>query len=294
MFDAMLERVSAGDRLALGDLEMIAGTPDILQVGMLADAVHRSLHGNRVTYLRVALCAYDKPFTETVPLGAHEVRVTGKPASLDVAVAAIEAARAVAGERAVSAFSWLDVERLAAAGVEKTSRVLQRLRGAGLDALAEFPLDRVTDPGAAIGSIVSAGYTQVRLTIDKAPADARTKLFITAAALKETYPAIRSINPLPSVLDSLRPTTGYDDVKSVAIARLAALDIPDVQVDWLRYGPKLAQVALTFGANDLDNVEASDEAPDGRRRAPLEEVRRNIQAAGFEPTERDGRFVLVG
>ena len=294
MFDAMLERVSAGDRLALGDLEMIAGTPDILQVGMLADAVHRSLHGNRVTYLRVALCAYDKPFTETVPLGAREVRVTGKPASLDVAVAAIEAARAVAGERAVSAFSWLDVERLAAAGVEKTSRVLQRLRGAGLDALAEFPLDRVTDPGAAIGSIVSAGYTQVRLTIDKAPADARTKLFITAAALKETYPAIRSINPLPSVLDSLRPTTGYDDVKSVAIARLAASDIPDVQVDWLRYGPKLAQVALTFGANDLDNVEASDEAPDGRRRAPLEEVRRNIQAAGFEPTERDGRFVLVG
>jgi 2-iminoacetate synthase ThiH len=80
----------------------------------------------------------------------------------------------------------------------------------------------------------------------------------------------------------------------VAIARLAAPDIPDVQVDWLRYGPKLAQVALTFGANDLDNVEASDEAPDGRRRAPLEEVRRNIQAAGFEPTERDGRFVLVG
>jgi len=294
MFDAMLERVSAGDRLALGDLEVIAGTPDILQVGMLADAVHRSLHGNRVTYLRVALCAYDKPFTETVPLGAREVRITGKPQSLDVAVAAIEAARAVAGERAVSAFSWLDVERLAAAGVEKTSRVLQRLRGAGLDALAEFPLDRVADPGPAIESIVSAGYTQVRLTIDKTPADARTKLFITAAALKETYPAIRSINPLPSVLDSLRPTTGYDDVKSVAIARLAAADIPDVQVDWLRYGPKLAQVALTFGANDLDTVEASDEAPDGRRRAPLEEVRRNIQAAGFEPTERDGRFVLVG
>ena len=66
-------------------------------------------------------------------------------------------------------------------------------------------------------SIVSAGYSQVRLTIDKTPADARTKLFITAAELKDTYPAIRSINPLPSVLDSLRPTTGYDDVKSVAI-----------------------------------------------------------------------------
>ena len=188
----------------------------------------------------------------------------------------------------------MDIERLTAAGVEKTSSVLQRLRAAGLDALAEFPLDRVSDARAALESIVSAGYTQIRLTIDKAPADARSKLFITAAALKEAYPAIRSISPLPSVLDSLRPTTGYEDVKSVALARLAAPDILDVQVDWLRYGPKLAQVALTFGANDLDNVEASDEAPDGRRRAPLEEVRRNIQAAGFEPAERDGRFALVG
>src|SRR4030095_2557861 len=139
MFDAMLERVSAGDRLALGDLEMIADTPDILQVGMLADTVHRSLHGNRVTYLRVALCAYDKPFTETVPLGAREVRVTGKPESLDVAVTAIEAARAVAGERAVSGFSWLDVERLAAAGVEKAAGGRRGLRGGGPDARGEVP-----------------------------------------------------------------------------------------------------------------------------------------------------------
>jgi len=292
MFDAMLERVSAGDRLGPDELELLAGTPDILQVGMLADTVHRSLHGTRVTYLRVALCPYDKPFTEAVPLAAREVRVTGKPESLDVAVTAVEAARAVAGDRTVSAFSSLDIERLAGVGGEK--QVLRRLRAAGLDALAEFPLDRVTDPHAALESIVSAGYTHVRLTIDKTPADARTKLFTTAAALTETYPAIRSINPLPSILDSLRPTTGYEDVKSVALARLAAPNIPDVQVDWLRYGPKLAQVALTFGANDLDNVQASDEAPDGRRRAPLEDVRRNIQAAGFEPAERDGRFVLVG
>jgi aminodeoxyfutalosine synthase len=294
MFDAMLERVSAGERLGPDDLEQLAGTPDILQVGMLADTLHRSLHGPRVTYLRVALCAYDKPFTEAVPLAAREVRVTGKPESLGVAVTAVEAARAVAAERAVSAFSWLDVERLAAADGDKTSKALQRLRAAGLDALAEFPLDRVIDPRAAVESMMSAGYTQVRLTIDKTPADGRAKLFTTAAALKDTYAAVRSLNPLPSVLESLRPTTGYEDVKSVALARLAAPNIPDVQVDWLRYGPKLAQVALTFGANDVDNVQASDEAPDGRRRAPLEEVRRNIQAAGFEPAERDGRFALIG
>jgi 2-iminoacetate synthase ThiH len=43
----------------------------------------------------------------------------------------------------------------------------------------------------------------------------------------------------------------------------------------------------------VDNVTASDDAPEGRRRAPLEEVRRNIEAAGLEPAERDGRFTVV-
>ena len=71
---------------------------------------------------------------------------------------------------------------------------------------------------------------------------------------------------------AFRPTTGYEDVKMVAIARLAAPNIPTIQVDWQRYGPKLAQVALTFGADDVDGVSASDEAPEGRRRAPLEEI----------------------
>ena len=293
-FDLLLERVSAGERLGADDLAQLAATPDILQLGMLADTVRRTLHGTQVTYLRVALCPYDKPFTDAVPLAAREVRVTGKPDSLDVAVTAIETARAVAGERTVSAFSWMDIETIATAASERASKVLARLRSAGLDAVAEVPLDRIGNDAEVIDALVSAGYQEIRLTIEKAPAAARTKLLIGAAALQEKCACIRSISPLPSLLDAMRPTTGYDDVKSVAIARLAAPNISTVQVDWLRYGPKLAQVALTFGADDVDNVSASDEAPDGRRRAPLEDVRRNIKAAGLEPAERDGRFALIG
>jgi aminodeoxyfutalosine synthase len=293
-FDVLLERVSAGEQLGADDLARLAATPDILQLGMLADTVRRTLHGTQVTYLRVALCPYDKPLTDAVPLAAREVRVTGKPDSLDVAITAIETARAVAGERTVSAFSWMDVEAFATAASERTSKVLARLRSAGLDAVADVPLDRLGNDAEVIDAIVSAGYQEIRLTIEKAPADARAKLFIGAAALQEKCGCIRSISPLPSLLDPMRPTTGYDDVKSVAIARLAAPNISTVQVDWLRYGPKLAQVALTFGADDVDNVSASDEAPDGRRRAPLEDVRRNIKAAGLEPAERDGRFALIG
>jgi aminodeoxyfutalosine synthase len=290
-FDVLMECVTGGEPLDSDALAQLAATPNILQLGMLADTVRRRLHGAQVTYLRVALCPFEKSFTDAVPLTAREVRVTGSPESLEIAVTAVEAARAVAGDRTVSAFSWADVERLAAS--TRVSHVLERLRSAGLDALAEVPLDRIGDPPNVLDSLVSTGYNQIRLTIDKAAADARTKLFMAAAVLQEKFRAIRSINPLPATLDALRPTTGYDDVKSVAIARLAAPNIPIVQVDWLRYGPKLAQVALIFGADDIDNVSAIDEAPEGRRRAPLEDVRRNIQAAGLEPAERDGRFALV-
>ena len=292
-FDDLMDRVSAGDRLTMEDLAHLAATPDILPLGMMADTVRRSLHGSRVTYLRVALCPFDKPFTDAVTAAAREIRITGEPGTLDIALSAVETARAVATDRAVSGFSWADVERLAGVAGLGVAGVLERLRSAGLDAIAHIPLDRIDNLHDALGRLVTAGYTQVRLTIDKAQADVRTKLVLRAVELQEEFTCIQSISPLPSTLNAMRPTTGYDDVKSVAIARLAAPNIPTVQVDWLRYGPKLAQVALTFGADDLDNVTASDDAPDGRRRAPLEDVRRNIEAAGFEPAERDGRFAPI-
>jgi aminodeoxyfutalosine synthase len=292
-FDDLMDRVSAGDRLTMEDLAHLAATPDILPLGMMADTVRRSLHGSQVTYLRVALCPFDKPFTDAVTAAAREIRITGEPGTLDIALSAVETARAVATDRAVSGFSWADVERLAGVAGLGVAGVLERLRSAGLDAIAHIPLDRIDNLHDALGRLVTAGYTQVRLTIDKAQADVRTKLVLRAAELQEEFTCIQSISPLPSTLNAMRPTTGYDDVKSVAIARLAAPNIPTVQVDWLRYGPKLAQVALTFGADDLDNVTASDDAPDGRRRAPLEDVRRNIEAAGFEPAERDGRFAPI-
>jgi aminodeoxyfutalosine synthase len=247
------------------------------------------MHDGRVTFVRVSHCALDQSFSDQVEPAAREIRITGSPESLAVAIAAIHAARALAGDRVVAGCSWNDVARLAAVegGAEP---VLQALRGAGLDALAELPLDAMPESGEAIEQLRSAGFDELRLTIDKAALAERTALLLRAAEWQRRHGGIRSLNPLPMVLNTFRPTTGYEDVKMVALARLAAPAIPSIQVDWLRYGPKLAQVALTFGADDLDAVSASDAAPDGRRRAPLEDIRRNVEAAGFIAIERDGRF----
>jgi hypothetical protein len=209
-----------------------------------------------------------------------------------VAISAVHAARAVAGERMVSGLSWTEVVRFAEGGAS-IPRVLRTLRDAGLDAFAELPIDAMDDLGGAIGQLQQAGFDRLRLTIDKRPAASHAETWLQLSEVQQRFGCIAAINPLPMSVNALRPTTGYEDVKMVAVARLAAPEIPHVQVDWPRYGPKLAQVALTFGADDIDGVSASDEAPEGRRRAPLEEIRRNIQAAGFEAVERDGRFDRV-
>jgi aminodeoxyfutalosine synthase len=286
-YDAHIERVAAGERLSPEEIHALAATPDILPLGMLADALRRRLHGTRVTFLRVASCAFDQSIADAVPPAARELRLTGSPDTLDAAVSAVQAARSVAGVRTVAAFTWADTERWRG---DDGQGVLKRLRDAGLDAIAELPLDKLGDPRTALKALTARGFTQVRLSLVNSPPAERTALLLRAAELQEEFGCIQALDPLPSKLAAYRPTTGYDDVKMVAIARLAAPNIPTIQVDWQRYGPKLAQVALTFGADDLYGVSPSDEAPEGRRRAPLEEIRRNIEAAGFEPVERDGRF----
>jgi aminodeoxyfutalosine synthase len=285
-YDMFSARIAAGERLSADELQQLAATHDILSLGMLADEMRRRTHGTRVTFVRVACCAYDKPLAEAVPPAAREVRLTGTPASLDVALSAVHAAKAVAGDRVLSGFSIADLQALAHG--HSLRHVLQKLREAGLSFVAEMPVDKLPDAETVLDAATSAGFDHLRLTMSKPSAAERVPALLRAVALRERFPIVRAINPLPMSLAAFRPTTGYEDVKVVALARLAAPADTVIQVDWQRYGPKLAQVALTFGANDIDNVSASDEAPEGRRRAPLEEVRRNIEAAGFRPEERDG------
>ena len=76
----------------------------------------------------------------------------------------------------------------------------------------------------------------------------------------------------------------------IALSRLAFAEVKrygsvSIEVDWSLYGPKLAQVALTFGADHLDAVAATSDPALGPRRATVADVERNIRAAGFEPRE---------
>jgi aminodeoxyfutalosine synthase len=128
-----------------------------------------------------------------------------------------------------------------------------------------------------------------RLTVHELAAGSELRFVSLAREVQSAVGGVRTFAPLPRVSAVAEPSTGYDDVKQIAVARLLADNIESIQVDWALYGPKLAQVALTMGADDVDAVSAL--AGDlGRRRSPIEEIRGNITAAGLEPIERDGRF----
>ena len=81
-------------------------------------------------------------------------------------------------------------------------------------------------------------------------------------ALQRDTHALAAFAPLPRVDPPEAPSTGYDDVKTIVAARLMAASIPHIQVDWALYGPKLAQVAIEYGADDIDEG-TDDEDGDG-------------------------------
>ena len=85
----------------------------------------------------------------------------------------------------------------------------------------------------------------------------------TLRLCRRSLGAIRAFAPLARKIDATQPTTGYEDVKRIAISRVLADNVESIQVDWALYGPKLAQVALTFGADDIDSVAADDDESQG-------------------------------
>jgi aminodeoxyfutalosine synthase len=85
---------------------------------------------------------------------------------------------------------------------------------------------------------------------------------------------------------------GVDDLKTLAISRLFLDNFANVKAYWVMLGPKVAQVSLAFGVNDLDGTvaeerighEAGADSPGSLTREDIEEM---IRKAGRIPVERD-------
>ncbi|MEO8522119.1 MAG: hypothetical protein ABI603_12195 [Acidobacteriota bacterium] len=275
------------------EAQQLLESPDLIAIGVRADDVRREMHGARTTFVRVFEVHVDAvPGALPGGLAAGEIRLAGNPVSLEAALAAVRAVAGLAGGIPVTGFSLAELRAAAGASLPGACAALA---DAGLAAIAEVQVDQLTsDDEAAIAAVRRSGLGLSRLTVLEPNAADRLDLVLRARDLQRSVGGFRIFAPLPRHSSVAAPSTGYDDVKQVAIARLLAPDIESIQVDWPLYGPKLAQFALTVGADDVDGIAAVDAGVLGTRRSPLEEIRGNIRAAGLDPVERNARYEVLG
>lgn len=101
-----------------------------------------------------------------------------------------------------------------------------------------------------------------------------------------------SFHPDNTPLQHLPWTTGMQDLKQIAVSRLVLDNFPHIKAYWQMLTPKIAQIALCFGADDMDGTvveekiyhDAGATTPQGLRR---QDLIRLIKEAGREPLERD-------
>jgi aminodeoxyfutalosine synthase len=285
--DEIADRVQQGKPLREDDATLLFDSQDLLAIGAISDEVRRQLHGTDTTFVRVFEAHVDAVPSALPPgITAGEFRIVGTPESIDAASRAVRALRELAGAAPVFGFTLHELERLGPAG-----QTFRQLRQAGLDGIAEVVVD-VTESVDAIEVARSEGLLVLRATVYTPPDDLLV-LLTRASDLCQLAGGLRAFAPLPRRLSITNPTTGYDDVKALALARLLLRDVPSIQVDWPLYGPKLAQVGLTVGADDVDGVSSADGGALGARRSPLEEIRGNIRAAGLTAVERNGLFERI-
>ncbi|MGB3212610.1 MAG: aminofutalosine synthase MqnE [Desulforhopalus sp.] len=63
-----------------------------------------------------------------------------------------------------------------------------------------------------------------------------------------------SFHPKNTAMSELSKATGIDDLKNVAVARLFLDNFPHIKAYWVMIGPQMAQLALSFGADDMDGT----------------------------------------
>ncbi len=107
-----------------------------------------------------------------------------------------------------------------------------------------------------------------------------------------------AFHPDNSRMDEIPKPSGLMDLKTMAISRLMLDNFPHIKAYWIMLGIKTAQVALSFGADDLDGTvvhetiyhEAGAETP---QEISVNEIRRLITEAGRIPVERDTLYHRV-
>jgi cyclic dehypoxanthinyl futalosine synthase len=92
-----------------------------------------------------------------------------------------------------------------------------------------------------------------------------------------------------------RKASGYDYLRTVAVARLLLDNIPHHQASWVTQGPKIAQIGLNFGLDDFGSTMMEENVVSAAGTdfvMPISEIERLIHEAGYEPRRRNTLYAM--
>src|SRR5271154_276250 len=220
----------------------------------------------------------------------------------------------------IKAFTMVEVAFFARRAKLSIRETLERLRDAGVDSLpgggAEIFADRVrhiicdhkidgdewldtarTAHQLGLKSNATMLYGHIENEEDRVDHLLRLRAVQDETHGFQTFIPL-AFHPDNTPLEHLPRTTGLTDIKQIAVSRLLLDNFPHIKAYWQMMTPKIAQIALRFGADDLDGTvieekiyhDAGATTPQGMTR---KELCRLITEAGRVPVERDTLYHSV-
>ena len=176
----------------------------------------------------------------------------------------------------IQAFTCVEIAHLATLCGEPVSKTLHILREAGLDSMpgggAEVFSRRIREQTCA-DKLPGQEWLEVAKTAHRQGFRTNaTMLYGHIETLEERLEHLEALrtaqdetggflafiplafHPKNTELASISSTTGVDDLRNIAVARLYLDNFEHIKAYWVMIGPKLAQIALSFGADDLDGT----------------------------------------
>ena len=107
-----------------------------------------------------------------------------------------------------------------------------------------------------------------------------------------------SFHPKNTQLADLHKPSGFDDLKNIAVARLLLDNFDHIKPFWIMVTPKVAQIALSFGADDMDGTVMEERithmaGAETDQVLPQRDLIRLIQEAGRNPRQRDTLYNYI-
>lgn len=107
-----------------------------------------------------------------------------------------------------------------------------------------------------------------------------------------------AFHPQNTAFAHLPKTSGYADLKSLAISRLMLDNFDHIKAFWIMLTPKVAQISLSFGVDDLDGTVREerivhDAGAETAQFQPAETFLQMIREVGRRPVERDTLYNII-